>query len=158
MQVMQLMPTKFAPAERATDRQLERQVELLGSSPLTQQLLATMPRAVLVLNRHRQIVAANDAFAELLGLESLDAVIGCRPGEALGCMHADLEEGGCGTTDACTDCNTTRVIVASLRGERQTGVCRIPRLNANDALDLEISATPVEVESQFFTVLLASAT
>jgi len=155
MQVMQALPSQFAPAERADEEELKHQVSLLAASPMTQQLLTTEPHVILVLNRYRQIVGANAAAERLLGLESSARVLGLRPGEALNCLHAAREEGGCGTSELCGCCGVVNAIVASQRGRQETRVCRIATSDGESHLDLRVSSMPMQIENQRFTVFVA---
>ncbi len=65
-----------------------------------------------VLNESRQVVFANQAFQELVGIDALEDMCGARPGEVLGCVNADQ---GCGDSEACRFCGAAQAIVETLR-------------------------------------------
>lgn len=72
----------------------------LALGPLEQQLFDASPSAMLVLDAHTRVLAANRAARALLG-PGRDWLL--RPGgEALHCLNA--EPAGCGRAPACTDC------------------------------------------------------
>src|SRR5512137_2353675 len=96
--------TRFASPWRASAEDLAADLSRAASSPVVEALLRCFGSAVLVLNEHRQILAANTASLEMLGLPDVTGLLGLRPGEAVGCIHAAEEPGGCGTARACATC------------------------------------------------------
>ena len=138
---MQAAPTKFAPAQRADQDRLQADAARFRQDQFAVELLAAAPGLYLILNEHRQIVFANEAVLSLPGVTSVDDVIGLRPGEALHCVHADAEPGGCGTSEFCQECGAARAILTSLSGRRDVRECRL-MLKNGDALDLQVSARP----------------
>jgi len=80
------MATEFAPAERVSDGEIERQRRLFEDVPLMDQLLDAVPSCLVVLNRQRQLVYANQSLYRALdtGSEGF-RVLGSRPGEILKC-------------------------------------------------------------------------
>lgn len=108
------MNTHFASPQRAVDKVLQREVDLVSTNPIISGLLYTASGLIAVLNEHRQILSVNDTFLTLLGISNPDQVLGLRPGEAINCVHAGEMEGGCGTTRYCASCGAAIAIVASL--------------------------------------------
>lgn len=147
------LPTGFAPAERASPADLRRQAQQLQNTPLLQHLIDCYPGAFLLLNQERQIVCANLACQEVLGLEGVHCAIGARPGEALNCVHAHETQGGCGTTNHCGVCGAVHAILASQKGGKVISECRMTRHvdGRTESLDLEVCATPFEFDGQCFT-------
>jgi signal transduction histidine kinase len=146
--------TKFAPPERASDEQVEREVSLLATFEQVQGFLDAVPDIVTVLNRERQIVLANRPLVNLLGLPDERSLFGRRPGEVLGCIHSGEEMAGCGTTEFCGACGAVAAILSAQQGQADTRECRITR-NGGDALDLRVSATPLMVKGEPFTIFTA---
>ncbi len=144
------LPTAFAPAERASPVQLQRQIKRLNRLDVLEKLVDAVPNMVLVLNAQRQVVFANDALSALLGLEP-QQVIGQRPGEILNCVHAAGAPYGCGTTEFCRECGAARAIVSGLAGQQNRQECRIIQ-RSGDALDLRVWATPLQVDGEIFSV------
>lgn len=139
------IPTEFLPARRLSrERILEISLEI-SNSPASW-ALGVMPLAVAIVNDTRQIVYANDRFVQLANVASPTEVLGFRPGEALGCMHAFESEGGCGTTRFCQYCGAAQAIVKSLGGSPSTQECSINRKTVTelDALSLQVWASPME--------------
>lgn len=164
------MQTEFAPAERAGDHEVKRQYRLLAAAPLVREFLDSLPNMVLVLNRQRQIVFANDAFwsfvavddemaasqgpchKESLGCFTL-SYLGLRPGEAFRCVRSSLSEGGCGTTLFCRACGTVQSILNSQeKGALDEQECRMTCGQQKVSLDLRVWSRPISIDSETFTV------
>ncbi|MBI5506989.1 MAG: HAMP domain-containing histidine kinase [Deltaproteobacteria bacterium] len=146
--------TCFAPAELETPENVAAQNRLLAADPVVAAMLDSFPEPAVVLNRHRQIVLANDKVAARLR-RSRQSLIGLRTGEAFECIHARKQTGSCGTTPFCQFCGSANAIVnaqTDLRADVQE--CRL-LCSAPDgimAVDLRIWATPVCVSGESFTV------
>ena len=143
----EVLPTFFLPAERLDQDVIERISNDISQSP-SAVTLSLMPLAVIIVNLTRQIVYANARFVALTAQPDDFAVIGLRVGEALGCEHASIDPGGCGTTRFCQYCGQAQAVVKSLKGERDTQECSINRLTKTtlEALNLQVWAAPMTIE------------
>ena len=112
------MDTYFAPAERAGNSELQRDVLIASKNPIVSGLLKASSGLLAVLNLQRQILAVNDAFLKMLGVEDTGKVLGLRPGEVIKCVHAHEMAGGCGTSKFCSTCGAAVAIVACSATER----------------------------------------
>lgn len=148
---VQLLPTEFAPAERASAAELSAAMTAFAQSPLVRTLLDAVPDPYVILNEQRQIVFANKPMLAIVGADTLDEVSGMRPGEALRCAHAHDTAGGCGTTQFCRECGAANAILTSLTGKADTQECRIS-LEDGDALDLRVTATPLAHDGAQFSM------
>ncbi len=146
------METKYAPAERAPELEVINLFELLSGVPLLEEILCSVPDVLLFLNEHRQIVFANRATFCLLGIEPTTDVLGSRPGEALGCLHATETEGGCGTTESCQTCGAVQAILAAQKGSADVKECRMAVKDSFDAVDMKVSTMPFEYDGELFTI------
>lgn len=147
--------TYFLPIERADAVEVRADVERLRSHGLLDAFAAAVPELFLVLNPQRQIVFANRALLELLGVASVDEVAGLRVGEALDCIHSDEPPHGCGTTEFCCTCGAAQAMFAGQRGREDEQECRITRQDGS-ALDLRVRARPLELDGRRY--LLFSVT
>jgi len=147
-----MVETQFAPAERASETRVRDLYRLLSSIPLLEKILGAVPDILLFLNEHRQIVLANDATFCFLGMDPTPDLLGNRPGEAFGCVHAAQTEGGCGTTEFCQTCGAVQAILAAQRGDSEVKECRIAIKDSWDALDLRVSTEPFDYEGERFTI------
>lgn len=148
------LPTQFAPAERSTPEELQRQRAQVLQIPNLRLLLDVVPDLVAILNRNRQIVFANRALAAFLRCPGDEVALGLRPGEAVQCGHSDTSPGGCGTDEHCEMCGAANAILTAQKGVVDIRECCILR-RSGDALDLKVWATPFEHGDGQFTFFVA---
>jgi signal transduction histidine kinase len=151
------MDTHFASAERSDPAELDRQIKSVSASPVTDALLASISGMLAVLNRHRQVIALNDALLKELGIRDSGEALGLRPGEALRCVHAQDEPGGCGTTKYCSTCGAAIAIVSALGvGGPTERVCalRADRDGTEVEVCLLVRASSFEIEGEELLLLL----
>jgi signal transduction histidine kinase len=160
----------FAPAERASSEEIQRQHHKLNHLTFIKEFLDSVPSMSLILNSERQIVYANQSFLKFLGVDSFPEylgkrhgelincintqLIGRRPGEALHCAHAS-ECNGCGTTLHCRTCGALATILKSTENAVEAvDECRMTRLiqGVEQALDLKVWSRPIELEGETFTI------
>lgn len=146
--------TRFAPAERATLETLQRQQGLFSGAGFMLEIMDAAPDGLVVLNEQRQIVYSNHAFCQAVQIDG-DSAVGLRPGEALNCIHAFESDGGCGTTEFCSTCGAVRAILQAQKGVKDIQECRVTRRGddgGEDALDLRVWATPIQLNGDTFTI------
>ncbi len=163
------LATEHAPAERRSQKVLEEQYRLVAGLPFVSEILDAIPNMTVLLNECRQIVFANTAFCAFIGItggdelitdcprEAVDCIyadyLGKRPGETVGCVNADLSEGGCGTTLFCRTCGAVRSILNSQEGHSlDIQECRMVYGEDRKPLDLRVWSHPLEIEGNHFTV------
>jgi hypothetical protein len=105
--------TYFAPAERDSIDEIRKQSETSLQDPIIKVVLQSVEGFVLILNRHRQVLAGNKELLETLEIKD-DSYLGYRPGELFSCMHSTESPGGCGTSNHCKVCGAVIAILASL--------------------------------------------
>lgn len=151
------LSTDFAPAERYSLPEVRALAYDMKKAPLTAALNA-LPIPLIIINSCRQTVFYNSVFQSIAQSKGEHETLGLRPGEALGCIHANAHEGGCGTSKFCRDCGVASAIIKSLEGAAQTEECRILRHTPdfNEALDLQVFTSPFDYQDKkliIFTVL-----
>jgi PAS domain-containing protein len=146
------LPTRFAPAERAAEGELQRQAAHWQQNQALVLLANAVPDGILILNQYRQVVFANQAFLDIINCPSQDDILGQRPGEILRCVHADIEPGGCGTSLLCQHCNATRAILNSLNGNKDIEEILLERKDGLPPLTLRIWTTPLHNNGEDYTV------
>ncbi len=145
------MPTtRFAPAEREPLENVEIDSRLFSEGTLLRPIVDGVPNPVVILNRCRQIVFANEATRRFVGPEM--SPLGMRPGEALGCAHSTETEGGCGTTEFCSTCGAVRAILTAQKGRSDVQECRITRTDQQEPLDVRVWTIPLPLDLRQFTV------
>jgi signal transduction histidine kinase len=146
--------TFFASEDRVSDAVLQQEVDKAAHSEIVSTLLNAMPDFLMVLNEKRQILAANQRLLTAFGVEHPEELLGLRPGEAVGCIHAKDGPGGCGTAKKCAVCGAVLAILASQdSGLPQQRECQLITGKDCHALDLDVLATPVTIEGEHFTIV-----
>jgi nitrogen-specific signal transduction histidine kinase len=148
--------TYFAPAKRSSEEEIIQENQAVS---LLEQFAATfgaMTGIGAILNINRQIIYANKEFLEFIGLNSLEPVLGKRPGEVVSCIHSKEEAGGCGTSMSCAYCGAVNAIMESQKTqrktERETTISSI--INGKQvSIDLNVTSTPINLGGQVFYVL-----
>ncbi|MFZ5428418.1 MAG: sensor histidine kinase [Thermodesulfobacteriota bacterium] len=148
----ELLPTHFAPSERLDIRLIREDFAVLERHFIAQTLDA-LPVITLLLNDFRQIVLANAQTLKTTGA-GIDDILGKRPGEAFGCVHVKDGPGGCGTSRFCSRCGAVRSIILGLEGRKDVQDCNLLRMadNGVEALDLQVSSSPIEVEGRSYVL------
>jgi len=134
---------------------VQRQASAMAQLPLTASLLNSVLNYVFILNEQRQVVFASRNVEALLGGGPPKQVLGLRPGELLGCLHAQNPTGGCGTSLFCGECGAVRSILSGLAGETDVQECRLTRwMNCREeSLDLVVYGSPLRVEDEKYVIL-----
>lgn len=143
--------TRFAPAERADFAQIEGDAGIFANNVILNKIANAVSTMLVILNQQRQIVYANKLFLDFLDVTNNRTVLGKRPGEAVDCIHAFAEEGGCGTSEFCRTCGAIGAILESQMGLVSEKECRIVTCS-QDALDLRVTATPYTDENGDYTI------
>ena len=150
------MGTGFPPAERSSRTDLSREIEIVSHNPVMDGLLRSVAGLLAVLDEHRQILAVNDSLLQTLGIADVREVLGLRPGEAIQCIHAREEPGGCGTTKYCSTCGAAIAIVASLAQDTPAErLCAATVERNGHRLDIcfQVRAFPIRMEGHRFLLL-----
>ncbi len=96
--------TQFAPPQRAEPSVLKKDAAFFRKNNPLNKIADAVSTMLLVLNRQRQIVYANNLFFQSFSESDIDTLIGKRPGEAVNCIHAIKTGEGCGTSEFCRNC------------------------------------------------------
>lgn len=149
------LKTYYLPPGRSEPDRLRAQAATLASSPIVTAIFQAAGGAAAILNGHRQIVALNEPWLDLLGEGTAEA-LGLRPGEALRCTRATDGPDGCGTGRACAGCGAAvAFIVAEHKdhAEERDCVVTVRRGEQTAELDLRVRASPLDIEGERYTLL-----
>lgn len=152
---MKIPITFFAAAEREPLEVIHRQGASFSHSPVARTLHNATLNYLFLLNTRRQIVMASENVLELMPSRTMEQIIGLRPGEALGCIHAGDCESGCGTSRFCSRCGAVHVILSGLKGYRALEDCYLIRQfdGKVESLHLQVLATPLLQNNERYTLL-----
>ena len=149
--------THFASAERSTTQQILEEYKITGSQKFFTEIFGAMTGIGAVIDKNRQIVYSNDEFLSLLGITSVDVILGKRTGEALSCHNAFQESAGCGTSRACAYCGVINAILESqVTGKKTTKEAQISGMlnGKSNNWDLKVVSTPIVFNGETFYVLI----
>jgi signal transduction histidine kinase len=150
------MDTYFAKAEKAGINEIIREIEIVNKNPVMTGLLHSISGLLAILDEHRQIVALNDSFLKMLGIDNPSECLALRPGEALQCIHAHEEPAGCGTTKFCSSCGAAIAIVSSLGQDKPVErICLLSAKRADTTIDIAllVRSHPIKIDGKRFLLL-----
>jgi hypothetical protein len=149
--------TYFAPGLRSNKDEIQKEFEQAGSEKVIADIFGTLTGIGAVIDRNRQIVFANEDFLALLGIKSLEPILGRRTGEAISCIHSEDEAGGCGTTKACAYCGAVNAILESqktgMKCARETRITSVIDGKLR-SWDLNITSSPISLSGNTFYILI----
>jgi len=151
-----MLDTYFAPAEKVSPQLLQAEIDLINNHPIIDTLLNSVGGLLAVLNEQRQVLALNDSFLAMLGLEDQKEALSLRPGEAVHCIHASEPPHGCGTTKACASCGAAIAMVTCLTENVATErICSLTAKNGEKTVDLSLSvrAQPITIDFKRYILL-----
>lgn len=148
--------TFYATAKKADQEELAIEIDLVSQNDLVTGLLHSVSGILAVVNDKRQVVAFNDSFIKMLGIENPEKQLGLRPGEILHCSNAEEFPNGCGTTKECKTCGAAIAMVTSLASNRTCEkTCAISTDSGDQKIDiaLNVRAHPVKIKDKKFLLL-----
>ena len=149
--------TYFAPAERASESELNEQIKVVAETPLYKAIEESIDGYLMILNQQRQVLAVNKQLLTDFGIPRAECLFGMRPGEVINCIHSHEGAGGCGTSTACSSCGAVISILTSQ--EKQTSavsecLATVRRGNRTESLEFRVRSTPVSIGPHVFTVMI----
>ncbi|MEQ8186768.1 MAG: HAMP domain-containing sensor histidine kinase [Candidatus Eremiobacterota bacterium] len=150
---MKHFPTDYSPEERLPREEIIKLNSELKSHPLIPVLLNSTPDIIMILNRYRQIVTANENFLDVLKVESETEILGKRPGEAMSCIHCKNKS--CGTTKFCKYCGAINAIFNSQKFKcRDIQECNLTVRTSSglQGFNFLVTATPFDFNKENFVI------
>ena len=150
------LPTHFAPAARKNPADLHKDVNRATTNDFINGLMTISNGLFAVLNDKRQVIAVNDTFIKMLGIEDTGQIMGLRPGECVSCVHSCEMPGGCGTSEYCSTCGAVLSIMAALETRQpQERTCALVVEKDNQKVDLYFSvrSCPLVIEDDLYVLL-----
>lgn len=141
--------------------EVAQQAKLFAESPAAG-VLNRLPLGVAVCNATRQIIYSNEKFRELASLDCPEKnVTGQRLGEALSCLGANIEPGGCGTGELCRSCGMAQALAQGLTDSHLVeGECSLARYGGKrlESLDFRIWIWGLAYSGQIFHAAILTDT
>jgi len=150
------LKSEFAPAQKASQKQLELDIDQTKDLPLIKDITHLIPDPFVILNQQRQIVYCNTILLKTLSIDTPEKIYGKRPGDAFNCIHSDESEGGCGTTAFCRHCGAVNAILKSQSEENQIKQeeCRLTTRQEKTSFDFLILAKTLKISDTLFTFVI----
>lgn len=149
--------THFASAKRLKNDDVYIQtIKILGLRNVLP-ILNILPNMVAIINKHRQVIYANDAFIEAISVTKFEDSLGQRPGELLACIHAHDHINGCGTGEACRHCGAILTFLKCQEtGQKQENNANITikKEGKHVPLDLHVIASLITVDHEIFYLIV----
>jgi len=147
--------TYFAKPDRSTPEELKSDHDFLESEKMFLDVFASLSGIAAILDNNRQIVYGNGELLNLLGIKSIEHILGKRPGEAVSCIHSAEKLAGCGTSEACSVCGAVNAIVISQQtGQRTVRESRISSEIEGKKVnwDLRVASSPLKIKGRQYYV------
>lgn len=151
------MDTYFASAKRSCEDEIKREIETIKHNAVIDGLLNSVSSLLAIVNENREVVAINEEFLKMIGINDPANSLGLRVGEILKCVHAHDEPSGCGTTKYCSSCGAAIAMVTSLEHDISTEkICALKTNLSGKETDLSLSvrSQPIKIENKRFLLLL----
>jgi PAS domain-containing protein len=148
---MTIIEESMLPARKSKE-DLRAGFEEISKELVLSHVLDAIPNICLIVTGERQIVYANQAMLDVVGVPDRLALCGLRPGEALRCIHSVETDEGCGTAEACATCGALDALLAGGPGKENPQECRITRING-EVMDARVWAAPLVVREEHYTVV-----
>jgi signal transduction histidine kinase len=128
------------------------------SNPLeaVEELLNSMPSAAAILNPERKAVYVNLNLLKQLGFDSLESLLGKRPGEMLDCLHSRENNNQCGISENCRMCGALNTIKQT-SSSKTTAVSEMRltmvQKGIHIARDLKVIVSPLMLTDKVYMIL-----
>ncbi|MCX6333121.1 MAG: HAMP domain-containing sensor histidine kinase, partial [Bacteroidia bacterium] len=150
--------TYFAPAERTNIEKIRAKSAIISSLAEFKEVFGAINAIGAVLDNNRQVVYASNDIIKTFGFNSIEDLLGKRPGEAISCLHSADFPAGCGTSMACSVCGAVNAIMES----QKTGVKSTKEASITTVIDghtksyvLRVTSSPIILaDEQFYLLIL----
>lgn len=120
---------------------------IIGCAHAVKIVADAIPEPVLVLDRNRRLVYANNSAHSYFGEDS--SRVGRLPGEIFGCSRAfSSKNHECGSGKLCKHCGANNAIMESLLEIKSTKECSILKEDG-DTMELKVVSTPLVIDDKF---------
>jgi len=141
---------------RLSEEEIMKEHEIVALQGLFSGIFSAMTGIAAIINRNNQIIYANNEYLATSGLESMEPVLGKRPGEALSCGHANSGHDGCGTSSHCQFCDVFNTIAECQKSNNKTVNEASFSAYSDGQLkswDLRVICTPIAIDGHDFYVI-----
>lgn len=148
--------THFAPALRSSKEEIIAENNFIASQKEFIEFFNLAIGVNAILDANRQVIYSNGELLKFFGVDSIEQILGKRPGEAVSCVHSGEEKYGCGTSKYCTYCGAVNAILESqLTGIKSSKETRISSIvdGKTRSIDIKITSIPVTLSGKQFYII-----
>jgi hypothetical protein len=141
---------------RSSAAEIRTEHEIIALQTIFSGIFSAMTGIAAIINRNRQIVYTNHEYLASKGLNSMEPLLGKRPGEAISCGNSETGSDGCGTSPGCQYCGIFGAITECQLNNRKTiGEASLSTYSDGvlRSLDLRITCTPIVLDGHDFYVI-----
>ncbi len=145
--------TYFDSPERSSPDEINQSSQKVYQQELIMNILEGFPDLAVILNKNRQIVAANKKAVITFHKSNFEEIKGKRVGEALKCIHRnEVEKENCGITKFCALCGAGRAIkFTNDHLQQYEEECRIVS-ELYEAFDFKVITTPIRIDGEQYSL------
>ncbi len=140
---------------RSTDEEINRDYALIRDQQYLVGVFDAVSVTGIIVNDNRQIIFAGEEFLRFLDVP-IGKVLGRKPGEVFGCVHADTDPRGCGAAESCRFCGAVKTFLESRKtGTRAQNDARITTTvdGVRKSWDFRVTAIPLAIADSDYTVV-----
>jgi signal transduction histidine kinase len=120
-----------------------------------QTLINSSPFVSILVNKQRQVILSNFQLIETAGLDSIEQIIGKRPGDIFSCLNRN-DNSACGDSEGCQLCGILKTVRESQsQAKKVINECRI-RARDNHLLvfyEFRVICSPVYFNGEMYTLV-----
>jgi len=141
---------------RSSVEEIKTEHDIIALQTLFSGIFSTMTGIAAIINRNRQIVYTNHEYLATKGLDSMEPLLGKRPGEAVSCGNSESGPDCCGSSLGCQYCGILGTITeCQLSNQKTIGEASLSTYSDGvlKSLDLRITCTPIVLNCHDFYVI-----
>jgi signal transduction histidine kinase len=145
----------FARPDRSAPEEIKSESDFLTAEKTFLDIFGSFANIAAILDKNRQIIYGNEVLLKMLGVDSLEQILGKRPGEVIFCVHSEENPYGCGTSEACKYCGAVNAIISSQKtGKKEIRDARITSSidGKMKSLELRVSSAPLKINGREFYI------
>jgi hypothetical protein len=141
---------------RSSAEEIKTERDIIALQTIFSGIFSAMAGIAAIINRNRQIVYTNHEYLSTKGIDSMEPLLGKRPGEAISCGNSGKGNDGCGSASECQYCGIFGAITECQQSNRKTvGESSLSTYSDGQlrSIDLRITCTPIVLNGHDFYVI-----
>jgi len=147
-----MIKTQFASADRSSETVIWSQYGIFLENSILNEFLGKVDQYIIVLNNNRQIIYGNASLLNDFGIQSVDDILGKKPGEVFDCKYAWCVA-GCGTSNFCKDCGAVNSVLESQQKNSDAYQECVILTKSGKTFELGVSSKQINISGGQFTIV-----